>query len=585
MNALESPLSRQLVACLRRFDPGMGEAVAYAARLVSEAVVDGHVCIDLRHYAGRCTETDTRLPELSAWTETLERSPVVGRPGEFTPLILDDCRLYLARYWLYEKDLAEDLLARAGEVDEVDRERLRADLDRLFAHNAEQPDWQRSAAATAVLRRLCVISGGPGTGKTSTVVRILAGLQSQAEGRLRIALAAPTGKAAARMQESIRAQKANLSFPQAVLDAIPESASTLHRLLGSRPDSVYFRHDHDNPLAVDVVVVDEASMIDLALMAKLLQAVPAHARLILLGDKDQLCAVEAGAVFGDLCAGRGYSPSFRERLRQVAGVDVEEGVEGASRLSDSITFLTRSHRFGGDSGIGELAQLTNRGEAVGAAELLRSGRFSDIVWRPETVAAGELLARTEEGYRAYFAAVEAGLPDGEVLAAFHRFRVLTAHREGTAGATMFNRLFDERLRERMRIAAHWYPGRPVMITRNDYGLKLFNGDVGICLPKAGELRVCFEDADGRIRSLAPGRLPEHETAYAMTVHKSQGSEFDEVVFLLPEPESPILNRPLIYTAITRAKRRVEIWGGEQSLATGIGKLPERTSGLRERLWG
>jgi exodeoxyribonuclease V alpha subunit len=669
MNALESPLSRQFVACLRRFDPGMDEAVAWAAGLVSEAVVDGHVCIDLRHHAGRCTETGVRLPEVPAWIEALERSTVVGRPGAFKPLILEACRLYLARYWLYEKNLAEDLLARAGPVDEVDEERLRADLDRLFAHNAEQPDWQKSAAATAVLRRLCVISGGPGTGKTSTVVRILAALQSQAEGRLRIALAAPTGKAAARMQESIRAQKANLSFPQAVLDAIPETASTLHRLLGSRPDSVSFRHHRENPLTVDVVVVDEASMIDLALMAKLLEAVPAPARLILLGDKDQLCAVEAGAVFGDLCAGRGYSPVFRERLWRVTGVDVGEGTPqcrsveplpwgepsgpcsaspnplpadlcttsppaghwagsarrdrwdggdpnsqvsifspppqpspgwgseqkvltkpnwggaGASRLNDSITFLTRSHRFGGHSGIGELARLTNRGDAGGAVELLRSGRSSDIVWRPEAGVVEQLLARIEEGYRAYFAAVDAGLPDDGVLAAFHRFRVLTAHREGAAGAEVVNRLFDERLRERMNIAAHWYPGRPVMITRNDYGLKLFNGDVGICLPKAGELRVCFEDADGRIRSLAPGRLPEHETAYAMTVHKSQGSEFDEVVFLLPEPESPILNRPLMYTAITRARRWVEVWGSEQSLTAGIRKLPERTAGLRERLSG
>lgn len=590
MNSLESSLSRQFATCLRRFDPDMDEAVAWAARLASQAVIEGHVCIDLRRYAGWQVEAGVRLPELSLWTEALQGSAVVGRPREFKPLILDGCRLYLARYWRYEKNLADDLLARAEWVDDdLDQEKLRADLDRLFAHNAEQPDWQKVAAATAVLRRLCVVSGGPGTGKTATVVRILAALQSQAEGRLRIALAAPTGKAAARMQESIRAQKASLALPQAILEAIPETASTLHRLLGSRPDSVYFRHHRGNPLAVDAVAVDEASMVDLALMAKLVDALPPRARLILLGDRDQLSAVEAGAVFGDLCAGRGHSAPFLGRMRRTAGVDVGEGSEGTSHLADSIVLLKHSHRFGGASGIGELAQRVNRGEAEAAMALLQSGRFSDIVWHAKSadLAADELLKRLEAGYRAFFSAVEGGAGEDEVLMAFNRFRILAAHREGPASAASVNRLFEAYQRERLQIGAHarWYPGRAVIVTRNDYGLRLFNGDVGVCLRKKGELRVFFEDADGRIRSLAPGRVPEHETVYAMTVHKSQGSEFDEVVLILPDAVSPVLNRPLIYTAITRAKKGVEIWGSEESLATAVRQVPERTGGLRERLWG
>lgn len=591
MSMLESsPLSRQFVACLQQFDPGMDEWVAHAARLTIQAVIEGHVCLDLRRYAGRRSDEGFSWPELSVWAESLECSGVVGQPGDFKPLILQGFRLYLARYWQYEKNLAESLLARAAQVcDETDAAQLGADLDILFAHNAEQPDWQKIAAATAARRRLCVISGGPGTGKTSTVVRILAALQAQAAGQLRIALAAPTGKAAARMQESVRAQKGHLPLPQSVREAIPEIASTLHRLLGSRPDSVYFRHHRDHPLPVDVVVVDEASMIDLALMAKLVDALPPRARLILLGDRDQLAAVEAGAVFADICAGQRNGASSAGYSRSTEGIESGSGsIAQPSPLADSIVLLRRSHRFGGDSGIGELARLTNQGEAGAAIDLLQSRRFTDILWRCARVEpiTDELLEIVDEGYRAYFRALDACVAEREILAAFNRFRVLTAHAEGAASAGMVNRLFDQRLRERLKVSARarWYLGRPVMITRNDYGLKLFNGDVGVCLRKDGELRVCFEETDGRIRSLAPGRLPEHETVYAMTVHKSQGSEFEEVVFLLPDAESPVLNRPLIYTALTRAKKRVEIWGSQDSLVTAIRKAPERTAGLVERLW-
>lgn len=590
INVPESPLSRQFVNCLRQFDPDMDEWVAGAAHLTIQAVIEGHVCVDLRHYAGRRSDEGMSWPGLSAWIKSLEGSSVIGQPGDFRPLILQDLRLYLARYWQYESNLAKSLLARAVQVcDEVDLGRLRADLDILFAHNTERPDWQKVAAATAVRRRLCVISGGPGTGKTSTVVRILAALQAQAEAQLRIVLAAPTGKAAARMQEAIRAQKEHLPFPQTVLKSIPEAASTLHRLLGSQPDSIYFRHHRDHPLPVDVVVVDEASMIDLALMSKLIDALPSHARLILLGDKDQLAAVEAGAVFADVCAGKQDSASFGNDPWQTETTEPGSGVAAqASPLSSSIVLLKRSHRFGSDSGIGELARLTNQGKADAAIDLLQSQRFADIVWRCARVEAvkDELLEVMDEGYRAYFRAVEADVPEREILAAFNRFRVLTAHREGVASAAMVNRSFDQRVRERLKVSANarWYSGRPIMITRNDYGLKLFNGDIGICLRQGGELRVCFEETDGRIRSLAPGRLPEHEAVYAMTVHNSQGSEFEEVVFLLPDAESPALMRPLIYTAITRARKRMQIWGSHDSVVTAISKAPERIAGLVERLW-
>jgi exodeoxyribonuclease V alpha subunit len=583
----ETPLDRQFAACMRRFDPGMDASVEWAALLASHAVGEGHVCLDLQRWAGREIGQGVFLPPFSAWEQSLLASAVVGRPGEFKPLIIDGRRLYLARYWRYEKRLAESLLARGDLCAEVDMERLCADLNRLFTHNAlQQADWQKAAAAVAVLRRFCVISGGPGTGKTSTVVRILAALQSQAGGKLQIALTAPTGKAAARMQESIRTQKQSLDLPAAITGSIPETASTLHRLLGSKPDSVYFRHHQGNPLLADVVVVDEASMLDLALLSKLMDALPPKARLILLGDKDQLAAVEAGAVFGDLCAGRGYGRPFRDLLRRVVDVDLQADATYASPLSDCIALLTHSHRFGADSGIGELARRVNAAEDISPVfDLLLNGRCADIAWKPQFDEA-DLLERMDLGYGAYFNALAGGAGGEEVLAAFNRFRVLAAHYQGPASASSANRGFEALIRSRLRVPSYerWYPGRPVMVKRNDYGLRVFNGDVGICLRVDGELRVCFEDTDGKLRSLAPARLPEHEPVFAMTVHKSQGSEFDEALLLLPETVSPVLNRPLVYTAITRAKHRAEIWGGLEVLAAAVKKAPERSAGLRDRLW-
>jgi exodeoxyribonuclease V alpha subunit len=589
------PLGRQFAACLSRLDGRIDPRVAWAARLVCEAVAAGRVCLRLEEYAGLEIfpdggETPLALPPLPEWLKVLRQSRLVGEPGQFAPLILDrEHRLYLARYWHYEKTLADRLLALArSPCARIDRDLLRADLDLLFAHNrGVVPDRQKLAAAVAVLRRFCVISGGPGTGKTSTVVRILAALQSQAGTRpLRIALAAPTGKAAARLKEAIGRQKADLDLPESLVKAIPDEATTLHRLLGARPNSIRFRHHGDNPLPVDVLVVDEASMIDLALMAKLVDALPDGARLILLGDKDQLAAVEAGSVFGDLCASAGYSADFRDAVAAVCGFAPEQGDLWAPPLSDCVALLDRSYRFGAASGIGELARFINRGESRRALAMLAKGAHSDLAWLG-TASRRELLDRMEQGYREFFEAVEAGAEPRDILRKLDRFRVLTAHREGDSGVQGVNRAFEERRfgTGRPRPGARWYPGRPVIVTRNDYDLRLFNGDIGVALGGPTELRVYFEDADGRIRGFAPSRLPEHETVYAMTVHKSQGSEFDEILLLLPDGESPILDRPLVYTALTRARHRAEIRGSRTVLDAAIRRLKERGSGLAARLEG
>jgi len=577
------PLERAFVASLQRLEPQTPEAVLLAAALCCEALASGDVCLPLRRLAGRrpWPEIDLVLPALEAWRAQLEASPLVSGPGAYAPLILDGERLYLARYQAYEQQLAERLLARASDAPEVDEACLVESLARLFAFNRQTPDWQRLAAAQAVRRRLAVISGGPGTGKTTTVVRLLAALLEQPGGaNLAIGLAAPTGKAAARMAEAIRNAKAQLPVAEAIRAALPDEARTLHRLLGSRGDSPRVRHDATNPLPLDVLVVDEASMVDLALMAKLVEALPPRARLILLGDKDQLAAVEAGAVFAELCEGRGFDARAAADLERLTSQAVPIQAP-RSRLGDAVVLLTHSHRFAGDSGIGELARRINAGDAPGTLALLREGA-AELLWNAEPSAAA-LVERLEQGYAAYLQAAREGDP-AAAFAVFNGFRALTAQREGAFGVAGLNEALEARFKRRLGVASRerWYPGRAIMVRQNDYALGLFNGDIGLCLPSGDGLRVFFEGEQG-FRGFAPARLPSHDSAFAMTVHKSQGSEFSEVLLALPEQPSPLLTRALLYTGITRARQRVELWALPARLAEAVNARAERASGLAERL--
>ncbi|MGK9066912.1 exodeoxyribonuclease V subunit alpha [Stutzerimonas chloritidismutans] len=577
------PLERAIVGSLQRLEPQAAEPVLVAAALCCEALGRGDVCLPLRRLGGQrpWPEHDFNLPPLDTWREMLEASPLVGVPGDYAPLILHGDRLYLARYQAYEQGLAEQLIARATEAPAVDEAQLADSLARLFAFNQQRPDWQRLAAAQAVRRRLAVISGGPGTGKTTTVVRLLAALLEQpGSERLAIGLAAPTGKAAARMAEAIRDAKADLPVSEAVKTALPDEARTLHRLLGSRGDSPRVRHDASHPLALDVLVVDEASMVDLALMAKLVDALPPKARLILLGDKDQLAAVEAGAVFAELCEGRGFDAEAASELERLTGQPVP--VEPPrSRLGDAVVLLTHSHRFAGDSGIGELARRINGGDAKGTVALLQENR-DDLVWNA-TPTPGALIERLEQGYSPYLQAARQADP-AAAFAAFNDFRALTAQRDGPFGVTGINEALEARFKRRFGVASRerWYPGRAVMVRQNDYALGLFNGDIGLCLNTDQGLRVFFEGDEGH-RGFAPARLPSHDSAFAMTVHKSQGSEFAEVLLALPEQPSPLLTRALLYTGITRAKRVVEIWALPARLAEAVATRAERAAGLAERL--
>jgi len=579
-----------------------GEAVLLlSAALCMQATRQGNVCLALDKLAGKDVFQDEmtgaggmRLPELAEWLAALRRNSVVGTPGEFKPLILDGGnRLYLYRYWDYEQRLAANISRRAGlpgltHVPGV----LGETLDRLFRQDSSQEtDWQMVATATAFLKRLCIISGGPGTGKTYTVVKILALLQElAAPDFLHIGLTAPTGKAAGRLAESIRQTKKLLCLDPSIGAHIPATGSTIHRLLGVRQGSPYFRYDKDNPLHLDVLIVDEASMVDLALMCKLLEAFPDHGRLILLGDRDQLASVEAGRVLGDICGGvvgNRFSDSFGALSEQEGCCVLPKGsrAHGVTPLEDSIILLERSFRFDSVGGIGLLARTIKTGDSVGIAGCLQEEFSAELAWHPwqDSDVTARLADSVRKGYGDF---LQADSPQG-ALAAFNRFRILCVHRHGKEGVTMVNSWVEGVLERAglLKIGGLWYQGRPVMISRNDYALQLYNGDIGITLAnREGDLRVFFGLPDGSVRSVAPARIGEHETAFAMTVHKSQGSEFAHVALLLPEKISPLVSRELVYTAVTRASAFLEIWGDAAVLENGIANLTDRQSGLQELLW-
>ncbi len=572
------------------FDTGAQQILWRAAFHASLATANGHACALLAEIFGDAGDDGEDARRL------LLASGCVGTPQQpgAMPLILDTAgRLYLHRYFDYERRLARRLLAPAQPVavGAAARERL----DTLFAANqallGSRPDWQKIAAALALRQPLTIISGGPGTGKTTTVVNMLACLLTQAPD-CRIALAAPTGKAAARMLEALRARAAHL--PPALAAALPQQSYTVHRLLGATADAGVFRHHADNPLPLDVLVVDEASMLDLALAVKLFEAVPAAARIILLGDKDQLAAVESGAVFAELCADPTLSPSCVAELAALTGIPADgirpAPAQKATGLHDSVVWFAENFRFRADSGIGRLAAGIGAGAPQPVLDWLRAQDGGEVGWYEDEAA--QLSATTLEavlaGYAGYFAAVRHASSAAPAAAfdAFSAFRVLCALRHTARGALPVNEAVAARARPLLGAAAGaaWYAGRPVIVTRNDYALRLFNGDIGIALPDAdGELKVCFADTDGGFRLLAPARLPPHETAFALTVHKSQGSEFEHVVLLLPHQPNRIVTRELLYTGVTRARTRVDLVAPAVVIAQAIGTPTKRHSGLLERL--
>jgi exodeoxyribonuclease V alpha subunit len=619
------PLDQAFAAFLAREAPDADALLLLGAALASHQLARGHACLDLQAVLRDAGDALALPPEqdgddpgaavaaspadllagvdLVRWQAALRHPRLVATGADNTPLVLEGGRLYLRRYWQHEQAVHGAIVDRlqpdaqqAGEPTAALREGLAALFPRAPGDGGT--DWQQVACALAVRQRFAIVTGGPGTGKTTTVVTLLALLQHLALAapggrRLRIRLAAPTGKAAARLNESIAGRVQGLALQrlpngEAVRAAIPTEVTTVHRLLGSLPDTRHFRHHARNPLPLDVLVLDEASMVDLEMMAAVLQALPASARLVLLGDKDQLASVEAGAVLGALCRradGGHYTPATRDWLRAACGENLPAQLvdAGGEPLDQAVVKLRVSHRFSADSGIGQLAEAVNAGsvQQVRAIAQQRRSDLTFIEFGDSEPALRRLVLQGPQSYRHYLELLASAQPAidaaraafdswaRQVLDAYGAFQLLAAVRKGPQGVERLNQRIASMLHAEglTDAASGWYLGRPVMVTRNDYGLGLMNGDVGITLARpvqregqsqpAWKLRVAFAsgEAAGGIHWVLPSRLQAVETVFAMTVHKSQGSEFAHAALVLPDRMSRVLTRELVYTGITRARQR------------------------------
>ncbi len=604
LSAADVHVARQLGALAGEGDGAVLLAVALAVR----APRLGHVLVDLariRDTAAVDTDEPVDLlglgwPEPGEWVTRVAGSKLVADSSRtdppVRPLRLLDTWLYLDRYWAEEVHVAQALL-EMGEVPVggVDLEVLAAGLHRLF--KGDHDDRQRLAAEASVLQRLGVVAGGPGTGKTTTVARIVALLceQSLAAGNPAplVALAAPTGKAAARLQEAVGAEAAQMDIEPEVRAYLQDlRATTLHRLLGSRPGSgSRFAHNRNQRLPHDVVIVDETSMVSLSLMSRLIEALRGSARLMLVGDPGQLASIEAGAVLGDIVGPAGEQPpdpsegsdSSHASDGVGAGIVVPEHVH---RFGAGIVVLEHVHRFGGK--IAELADAIRRGEADRVMELL-SDPGDGVQWIDADLIDESPLAPVREGALDSARMVVQAARTGDAPAALEAlagFRILCAHRRGPHGVASWTARLEGWLQSELEdftIDDRWYVGRPLLVTENDYELRLNNGDTGVVVRSGDRNVAAFERGDG-VLEYSPSRLDAIETVYAMTIHKSQGSQFQSAAVLLPEPGSRILTRELLYTAATRARTKLIIVGTEESLRAAIDRPVARASGLRWRLW-
>ncbi|GCF89594.1 exodeoxyribonuclease V subunit alpha [Shewanella sp. M-Br] len=691
---LLTPLDRHFALEMSHLHPSDSQQPLFIllCALLSQQLSSQHSCLVLAHIVplNPMAEQNSHCKitlSLEALTETLQSFDAVGQAGSNKPLIFDNGRLYLQRYHQFETSVAAALIRLSGSVSKHSEDashqkqpqiaKLRSLLDQLFPANVSAThalttnvltnsedtapiDWQKVATATALGKKLSVITGGPGTGKTTTVTKLLLLLQMESQQEIR--LVAPTGKAAARLSESIKASKARLAKELSAhadvvddgalnrnsqdfltaLGRIPEEASTLHRLLGVIPNSPHFRHHQGNPLRLDLLIVDEASMVDLPMMYKLLSALPEHASLILLGDQDQLASVEAGAVLADICAGlkipvdpnnlaqnniasnspalwqMRYSKEQAERLSALTGFELTPYISDAPKLGDSLCMLMHSHRFKGDAGIGLLASAVNRADLQGILQVWQQGP-AELSWLEHSMVVSQTQAKVSESannmglnslleqacqqYGTYLSALNSDTSNSDlskhpstadIIERFNQYRILCAMRSGDYGVEGINQFVTQALANAKLIKPlqEFYLGRPIIIQSNDYNLGLFNGDIGLILQdedKPERLMAHFIKADGSLLKVLPARLPSHETCYAMTVHKSQGSEFSRVALVLPPSPSlaqwQLLTKELVYTAITRAKVHFTCLGTQHVFERASSQATQRASGLADRLWG
>ena len=619
---IDVALARLLGSIEAEHDAAASVPVALAAALASVLARDGHSTVALADWAGgpfpgeAAVGAPPTLPAASAWRDALSAARTVGAPGDAAPLVLDGGRLSLARFWNAERRLGRGLSTRlagraavpaamppgaqnrAPEDGEPETVRLpggalpitdavRARMARLFPPRGAgaEPDWQAVAAAAALRQRVLFVAGGPGTGKTYTAARLLSLVQAAAP-ELDVALAAPTGKAARRLGESLDAAAGALGGDAVRLRHAPQ---TLHALLGASRTRPGFRHGPARPLPHDLVLVDEGSMVSLPLFDALLAALAPTARLVVLGDPDQLESVEAGAVFGDVCA-LGAGGFTAEGAAHAAALGhAAPAADAPAPLADAVVTLTESRRFAPGSGVGRLAAALRDGDAEGVRAALAAGGDARAV---EAEPAAAAVAWALDGARAV---IDAPSP-AEALRALGRRQLLAAVRRGPRGVEGLNAAVEAALRAERRV--RWSPrggpprragepfhGQPLLVTENRHGEGLANGDVGVCWEAGGARTVAFPDGAGGVRHLPVGQLPPTEPAWALTVHKSQGSEFDAVGVVLPDParlRRP-LTRGLLYTAVTRARESVVVFGAIDEAAAAAARASERGSGLRAEL--
>ncbi len=555
-------LACQFAAFIVRIDDS-DELVAVTAALLSEAVSHGHVCLDLAKLDEHHGLADYFPLTATEWQTRLKLSPVVGQADSCVPMILtDDGLLYLYKYWLAEQQVAKAILKRLCDLTITDP----VDMQRYFQEWKTQEQgvaWQKIAVLMAMTRQFSVIAGGPGTGKTTIIIHLLTLLKRQ-QPLLKVALVAPTGKAATRLQQVVINSGSDLSV----------EVKTLHRLLGISHYDKMPRYNQHNKLLVDVLIVDEASMVDIDLMAKLVQALLGTARLVLLGDIQQLGSVEVGTVLSGLCTKPSqFSAQFCQTAAQLTDIALTPTGDDLL-LADSVVYLQHNYRFGADSDIGQLAQAVKSADISLVYDLLAN----TSMWQQNTDA-GSISMQLSQGYQSYFAAITDNADVRTCLQAFNTYRVLVALKQGRQSVSLVNDVVEHYLQQQgWQTGQRFYHGRPIMIVTNDYQQGLFNGDTGLIMRDEQCLRACFLVEDN-IHWVDLAGLPHHETCFAMTIHKSQGSEFDHICILLPEEDSPLLTRQLLYTAITRAKKKVSLVATADILAKTVNTQHQRQSGL------
>ena len=596
-------LDHALAQSLRRLRPDTPDAVLAAAALASLAISQGHAGLD-PHQPQRLIEADTAWPAAAEWLAQLRASPWVDVPdadnseAADAPLVLENGLLYLRRYREYERRLADGLQRIAQHrLAPAEVGTLASLFAQLFPQAREGTDHQARAAAVALRHPLVLVTGGPGTGKTTTIARLLVLLAAQAvhaEHPLpRVALAAPTGRAAERMAESLRVAVQRLrllGIAPALCEAMPSTGTTLHRLLGVIPDSPRFRHHGDNPLPFDVVVVDEASMIDLPLMTKLVEAVASGTRLVLLGDPDQLPSVEAGDVLSAILRasgdGLGTQADDADDLRVLLAPATLQPLATPTHFSGRRVQLQRGYRQTDALDLAPLAHAVRDGDSDTALALLRGNRLAGVHFHEDH---SDPLQQHREHLLAHWRGLADASDPAQALANAGRIRLLTAVREGPQGARGLNARIEALLAgiPRPGMAPGYFNGRLLLVTENSYRHRLFNGDIGICLAdRQGVVSAWFPgDTPEQPRGFHPGALPAHESAFAMTVHKAQGSEFDQVWLQLPRRDNRVLSRELVYTGMTRARHALHVLGSAEVIQAALKRHASRVSGLAARLQG